>query len=75
MDQEGNSVELKDDEDEAPNNHRGMDDDFTYVSSEKEYENHGYTTGTMAEDGTVTEDTPEFDEGDLSIESSAGEEE
>ena len=75
MDQDGNSVELKDDEDDMPNNRRiGMDDDAVYVSSEKEYESHGFTTGTMAEDGTVSADSlPE--EGEMTIESSYGEEE
>jgi hypothetical protein len=46
-----------------------MDDEFSYVSSEQEYANHGFTTGSMNEEGGVTEDAGAFEEGELSLES------
>jgi DNA-directed RNA polymerase subunit beta len=73
MDQDGGIVELKDDEEDVNPNHHSMDDEFSYVSSEQEYANHGFTTGSMNEEGGVTEDTSAFEEGELSLES--GEEE
>jgi DNA-directed RNA polymerase subunit beta len=69
MDQDGGIVELKDDEEDVNPNHRGMDDEFSYVSSEQEYANHGFTTGSMNEEGGVTEDAGAFEEGELSLES------
>jgi dihydroorotase-like cyclic amidohydrolase len=53
----------------------GMIDFHTHIREPGQEFKEDYTTGTMAEDGTVSEDTPEFDEGDLSIDGSAGEEE
>jgi DNA-directed RNA polymerase subunit beta len=69
MDQDGGIVELKDDEEDVNPNHHGMDDEFSYVSNEQEYANHGFTTGSMNEEGGVTEDAGAFEEGELSLES------
>jgi len=75
MDQDGGIVELKDDEDEGTVNPRMMDDEFTYVSNEQEFANSGFTTGTMEQDGGVSDDGGAFEEGELSIENAYGDDE
>ncbi|MCQ2441535.1 MAG: DNA-directed RNA polymerase subunit beta [Oscillospiraceae bacterium] len=69
LDKNGADVELKEDEDDdIPQNRRYDDDnsDFSYTSSESEYASHGFTTGNMEEDGSVTADIT-FEDGDLFV--------
>ncbi|MCD8354322.1 MAG: DNA-directed RNA polymerase subunit beta, partial [Clostridiales bacterium] len=72
LDKDGNEVELKDDDDDdvIQPGRRFDDDDFApYPNSnagggDSEYASHGFTTGKMEADGSVTSDV-EFEEGDF----------
>ncbi|MCD7857975.1 MAG: DNA-directed RNA polymerase subunit beta, partial [Clostridiales bacterium] len=72
LDKDGNEVELKDDDDDdvIQPGRRFDDDDFApYPNSnagggDSEYASHGFTTGKMETDGSVTSDV-EFEEGDF----------
>ncbi|MCD7929102.1 MAG: DNA-directed RNA polymerase subunit beta, partial [Clostridiales bacterium] len=72
LDKDGNDVELKDDDDDdvIQPGRRFDDDDFApYPSAnagggDSEYASHGFTTGKMETDGSVTSDV-EFEEGDF----------
>ncbi len=75
LDKDGNEVELKDDDDEPDYQsiRRLEDDDYDYSDSDKEYAHHGFTTGTMDEDGSVISDVTFEDEGELSLDSDSSE--
>ncbi|MCD8143378.1 MAG: DNA-directed RNA polymerase subunit beta, partial [Clostridiales bacterium] len=75
LDKDGNEVELKDDDDEPDYQsiRRLEEDDYDYSDSDREYEHHGFTTGTMDEDGSVISDVAFEDEGELSIDSDSSE--
>ncbi|MCD7916976.1 MAG: DNA-directed RNA polymerase subunit beta, partial [Clostridiales bacterium] len=77
LDQDGNEVELKDDDDEPDYQsiRRLEDDDYDYSDSDRdrEYAHHGFTTGTMDEDGGVISDVTFEDEGELSLDSDSSE--
>ncbi|MGM9593243.1 MAG: DNA-directed RNA polymerase subunit beta, partial [Candidatus Onthomonas sp.] len=72
LDQNGNDVELKDDEDDdyLPRGKGDYDDD--YPADESEYAANGYTTGEMDAEGNVVEDAPAFEEGELFLDDAAG---
>ncbi|MCD7856255.1 MAG: DNA-directed RNA polymerase subunit beta, partial [Clostridiales bacterium] len=75
LDKDGNEVELKDDDDEPDYQsiRRLEEDDYDYSDSNREYEHHGFTTGTMDEDGSVISDVAFEEEGELSIDSDSSE--
>ncbi|MCC8065341.1 MAG: DNA-directed RNA polymerase subunit beta [Clostridiales bacterium] len=75
LDKDGNEVELKDDDDEPDYQsiRRLEEDDYDYSDSDREYEHHGFTTGTMDEDGSVISDVAFEEEGELSIDSDSSE--
>ncbi|MCD8161358.1 MAG: DNA-directed RNA polymerase subunit beta [Clostridiales bacterium] len=75
LDKDGNEVELKDDDDEPDYQsiRRLEDDDYDYSDSDQEYAHHGFTTGTMDEDGSVISDIAFEDEGELSLDSDSSE--
>ncbi|MCD8084983.1 MAG: DNA-directed RNA polymerase subunit beta, partial [Clostridiales bacterium] len=75
LDKDGNEVELKDDDDEPDYQsiRRLEDDDYDYSDSDQEYAHHGFTTGTMDEDGSVISDVTFEDEGELSLDSDSSE--
>ena len=68
LDKDGNTVDIRDDEDDdfIPGRKDSYDDDY-YASDERELAAAGYTTGQLDEEGNVTEDadTPVFEEGEL----------
>ncbi|MCD7918678.1 MAG: DNA-directed RNA polymerase subunit beta [Clostridiales bacterium] len=75
LDKDGNEVELKDDDDEPDYQsiRRLEEDDYDYSDSDREYEHHGFTTGTIDEDGSVISDVAFEEEGELSIDSDSSE--
>jgi DNA-directed RNA polymerase subunit beta len=69
LDAEGNEIELKDDEDmdtRQPGNRNY--DDYESYADEREFNEAGYGTGELNEEGGVDESEASFEEGDLFVE-------
>ncbi len=66
LDKDGHDVELKDDADDEgfQSGHKFEEDYGTYESSDNEFAAHGFTTGSMDNEGNVVTDVT-FEEGDI----------